>query len=94
MKRVLDALLLSRISLKVDQSASGHPNILSLPIQILVTNTLKIGDNFQKLTDERFKTLSSTGYSGTSIKKSDIPTLSNLFDDCLYSGIGRKKINT
>ena len=58
----------SRNSLRIEQDESGRANILWVPIQSLGGDRIKRRTNVYDLTEETQEALSSTGYSGKSMK--------------------------
>ena len=95
MKNTIGKLMSSRPSPKIDQDErTGGASINNTPLPILGGDSWKIGDNVYEITPEILKALSSTGYSGETIKKeSDILMMKNKIDDLGYTGIGDKKSN-
>ena len=74
-------------SLRIKPSPSC-PTILAVPIYTLGGDKLRIRDNVYDLTPEIFEDLSSTGYSGKTMKnENDILMLNNVLIDLGYTGV-------
>ena len=58
----------SKNSLKFSKDDSGRASILEIPNNTLGGDTIQIKDNNYTSTPERYKTLSSTSYTGKPIK--------------------------
>ena len=87
----LGKLMSSLNSLKIKSSPSGA-TILGVPIYTLGGDKLRIRDNDYEITPEIYKALSSTGYTGNSMKKeSDILMMSNIFNELGYTSIGDRE---
>ena len=85
----------SKNSLKIDQDEiTGGASINGVPVLILGGNSWEIGGNVNEITPEIHKALSSTGYSGESMKsENDILMMNNILRDIKYTGVGDKKSN-
>ena len=84
----LGKLTSSLNSLKIKSAPSGA-TILGVPIYTLGGDKMRIRDNDYELTPEIYKALSSTGYTGKSMKKkSDILMMTNILHELGYTGIG------
>ena len=91
MKITLGKLMSSLNSLKLKSSPFGA-TILGVPIYTLGGDKVRIHDNDYELTPEIYKALSSTGYTGKSMKKeSDILMMSNILNELSYTGIGDRE---
>ena len=87
----LGKLMSSLNSLKRKSTPSGS-TILGVPIYMLGDDKLRIRDNVYELTPEIYRALSSTGYTGKSMKKeSDILMMSNILTEFGYTGIGDRE---
>ena len=95
MKNTIGKLMSSKNSLKIDQDErTGGASINGVPLLILGGNSWKIGDNIYEITPENHKALSSTGYTGESMKsENDIFMMNNILRDIKCTGIGDKKSN-
>ena len=87
----LRSLMRSKNSLRIEQDDSGRATILGIPIQVVGINSLKLRDFIHNLTHEVHKALSSTGFSGKSMKKdSDFLLMNNIENDLGYTSEGDK----
>ena len=78
-------------SLKIKSNPFGA-TILGVPNYTLGGDKLRIRDDDYELTPEIFKALSSTGYTGNSMKKgSDILRMSNILNELCYTSIGDRE---
>ena len=88
MTKTLGSLMSSPTSLRITANAFG-PETLGVPVYTLGGDKLRIRDTDYELTLEIHKALSSTGYTGKSMKnESDILMMSNIIDHLGYTGIG------
>ena len=71
MREMIGSLMISRNSVKITQDESGRANILGVPIQISEADTIKTNKNIYELTPEIYKALSSTTYTGKTMKNED-----------------------
>ena len=78
----------SKISLKIDQDErTGGASINGVPVLILGGNSWKIRDNVYEITPEIHKALSSTLYTGETMKnENDILMLNNTLRDVKNTG--------
>ena len=80
--------------LKVTQDESGRAIILGVAMQISEADTTKINENIYELTPEIFKALSSTTYTGKTMKnEDDIFFIYNIIRDLGYTGRGDRPSN-
>ena len=88
MLNTLGKLMSSKNSLKIDQDErTGGASINGIPILILGGDSWKIGDNVYEITPEIHKALSSTLYTGETMKnENDILMLNNILRDVKYTG--------
>ena len=87
----LGVLMKSKNSLNLKQDDSGRGSILRLFITTLAGDTIQTNDNIYTLTPVVYKALSSTSYTGKSMKnESDILMMYNIINDSNYTGIGDK----
>ena len=94
MREMIGSLMNSRNSLKIIHDESGRANILGVPIQILEADTILINENLYDLTPEIYKALSSTSYTGKTMKnEDDILTMYNTVRVSGYTGVDDKKSN-
>ena len=94
MREILGSLMNSRNSLKITQDESGQANILGVPIQISGAHTIRINEIIYELTPETYKALSSTTYTGKTMKnEDDIILMYNIIRDLGYTGIGDRQSN-
>ena len=78
----------SPTSLRIDQDDLGRATIPAVPIYALGGDEVEINDNVCEVTDEIHIVLSSTGYTGKSMKRfSDFLTLQNKLNEVWYTGI-------
>ena len=93
MREMLGSLMSSHNFLKITQDG-GYANILGVPIQISGADTIKINKIIYELTPEIYKALSSTAYTGNTMKnEDDILMMFNIVRDLAYTGVGDKKSN-
>ena len=93
-RQMLGSLMNSRNSPKNTQDESGRANILGVPIEISEADTIKINEDIYQLTPEIYKALSSTTYTGKTIKnEDDILMMYDIVRDLGYTGVGDKKSN-
>ena len=86
MMEILGALMSSKIFSKLTQDASSTASILGTPIISLSGDRIKIRENFSDLTPELYEALSSTGYSGRTMKnEEDILMMYNIISDLGYT---------
>ena len=90
MKNTIGKTMSSKTSLKIDQDErTGGTSIIKIPVLILGGDSWKIGDNVCEITSEIHKALSSTGYTGETLKsENDILMMKNIFRDVNYTGRG------
>ena len=88
MPNTISKLMSSKNSLKIDQDErTGGPSINGIPILILGGDSWKIGDNVYEITPEIHKALSSTLYTGETMKnENDILMLNNILRDVKHTG--------
>ena len=80
-------------SLRIKFSRSGS-SILGVPIKTLGGDRIQINDNIYNITPEIHKALSSTTYTGRTMKvESDILMLYNITGDLRYTGRGDRQSN-
>ena len=86
----------SKNSLKIDQDErTGGASINGVLVLILGGNSWKLGDNVYEITPEIHKALSSTLYTGETMKKeNDILMLNNILGDVNYTGVREKPSNS
>ena len=89
MRKTLWSLMKSHNSSRIEQDKSSKATIFGLPLSTPSGDKLKINDNEYDSTPEIHKALSSTGYTGRSMKKvRDILMMKNNKDDLGYTGNG------
>ena len=90
MKFTIGKLMSSKNSFKIDQDErTGGASINKIPIVVLGGDSWKIKDNVYEITPEIHKTLSSTGYTGETMKSEcEILMMNNFLRDVNYRGIG------
>ena len=90
MKNTIGKLISSKMSLRVDQDKrTGGASINGIPVLIFGSDSLKIKDNVYEITPEVHKALSSTGYTGESMKSENgILMMNNILRDDNYTGMG------
>ena len=94
MTESLGALMDSKNSLKLIQDDLGRASILGIPIHTLGGDRLQINGNVYDLPPEIYKALSSTSYSGKTLKEeSDILMMNNTIRDLGYTGVGDRPSN-
>ena len=82
MREMIGSIMNSRNSLKIIQDESGRANILGVPIQIPGAETIKMNENINDVTPEIYKALSSTSYTGKTMKnEDDIFMMYNIISD-------------
>ena len=82
----LGASINSRNLLKLTQDDSGRASILGTPIYTLGGDRTRINDNVYEMTPEKYKTLSSTGYTGKTMKNdNDISLMNKIKNDLNYT---------
>ena len=83
-------LMSSKNSIKRDQNErTGGASINGVPVLILGGNSWRIGDNVYEITPEIHKALSSTLYTGETMKnENDILMFDNILRDVKYTGEG------
>ena len=92
MRQILGSLRNSRNSLKVTQDESGRANSLGVPIQISGADTMKVNENIYELTPGTYKALSSTTYTGKTMKnEDDILMMYNIVRGLGYTGVDDKQ---
>ena len=93
MTKSLGLLMCSSNVLRIKASLSG-PTIVGIPIYTLGGNKLRIRDNDYESTPEKYKPLTSIGYSGKTMKnEKDILKLSSIKNDLGYTGVGDRPSN-
>ena len=91
MRETLDSLLRRKNSFKTQQNDSVQARILGIPIQAVGSDSLKLRETVYEPTPEIHKILSSSGYTGKSMKKeSDILMIIKLKNDLGNRGVGDK----
>ena len=68
----LGALMNSENSLKLLQDNSGRSSILRIPIITLGCDRVRINDKVYDLTPQKYNALSSTSYTGKTMKNEDL----------------------
>ena len=97
MTKTLGSITYSSNSLRIKASPSG-PTFPRVPLYTLGGDKLRISDNDYELPLDLYKTLSSTGCSGKTMKNgNDMLMMNNFISDLGYTGVGdrdskRKKI--
>ena len=93
MTKTLGSLMSSSNSLKINSSPSGA-KIFSVTIYTLGGDRIRINDNIYDITPEIHKALSSTSYTGKTMKNGDdILTMYNFLRDLGYAGRGDRHAN-
>ena len=93
MTKTLASLMSSSNSLKIKSSPSGAL-ILQVPIYTLGGDRIRINDNIYDITPEIHKALSSTSYTGKTMKnENDIVMRNNIIRDLGYTGKGDRQSN-
>ena len=88
MTETLGALMNSKNSLKLIPDDSGRTSILGVPINTLGGDRIQIKDNVYDLTPEIYKSPSSTGYTGNTMKnENDFLMMNNNIRDLDYTGV-------
>ena len=91
MRKLLGSLLSSPNSLNITQDESGQANILSVPFQISVRDSIKIKDNIYDLTSEIYRALSSVSHTGKIMKdENEILMMYKFINDLYYTSVGNK----
>ena len=94
MRQMLGSLMNSHNSLKIIQDEFRQAKILGVAIQISGADTIKINEKIYVSTPEICKALSSTSYTGKTMKNEhDILMMNNIIGDLGYTGVGDKKWN-
>ena len=89
MMETLGAVMSSKNFLKLIQDKSGKASILGVPINTLGGDRIRIKDIIYDLTPEIYKALSSTSYTGITMKnENDILMMNNIIRDLGYTGVG------
>ena len=95
MREIIGSLINSRNSLKITQDELGRANILGVPIQVSEGDTIEINDIIYELTQEMYNVLSSTNYTGRTMKnEDDILMMYNIINDLSYTGRVDRSSNT
>ena len=85
--KTLVAIMTSSNSFCLKSAPSGASNN-SVPVYTKASNTIQINDYGCELPDEIYKTLSSAGYPGQSMKKdSEFLLMKNIKNDIRYTGV-------
>ena len=93
MTKTLGSLMSSSNSLKLKSSPSGA-RVLGVPIYTLGGDRTRINDNIYDITPEIRQALSSTSYTGKTMKNEyDILMMNNIIGDLGYTGRGDKESN-
>ena len=91
MTETLGTSMNSKISLKLTQDDLDRALILGTPIYTLGGDRIRINDIVYDLTPEKYKVLSSTSYTGKTMKnKNDILMMNNIKRDLGYTSVGDK----
>ena len=95
MLNTISTLMSNKTSLKVDQDErTGGASMNGVPVLILGGNSWKIGINVDEITPEIHKALSSTLYTGETMKKeNDILMLNYILRDVKYTSEGDRPSN-
>ena len=95
MLNTIGKLMSGKNSLKIDQDErTGGASINGVPVLVLGGDSWKIGDNVYEITPEIHKALSSTLYTGETMKnENDILMLNNILRDVKYTGVGYRASN-
>ena len=89
MREVIGLIMNSRNSLENTQHESGTANILSATIQVSGADTIKKMKTSVLSTPEIYKALSSTTYTGKTMKNDDVILMMyNFIRDLEYAGRG------
>ena len=96
MKNTIGKLMSSKNSLKVDQDErTGGASINGIPLLIFGGNSMKTKDNVYEITPEIHKALSSTGYTGKTMKsENDILMMNIILRDVKYTSLRDRTSNT
>ena len=90
----LDALMNSKKTSKLTQDGSGRASVMGNPIHTLGGDRKRINDNIYDLTPEIYKALSSTSYTGRTMKnENDALMMNNIIRDLGYTGRGDRQCN-
>ena len=93
MTKTLGRLMPSANSLRMKSFRSGAA-ILGVPVYTLGGNRIQINDNIYGITQEIHKALTSTTYTGETMKnENDILMMNNIINDLGYTGFGDKESN-
>ena len=95
MKITTGKLMSSKNSLENDQDTrTGGASMNGIPVLIFDGDSMKIKDNVFERTPEIHKALSSTGYTGKTMKnENDILMMNNILSHVKYTGIGDRTSN-
>ena len=94
MREMIGSLMNSGNFLRTTQDESGRANTLGVPIQISKADKIKTIENIYDSTPEKYKTLSSTTYTGKTMKnENDILMMCNIITDLGYTGKGDRPSN-
>ena len=85
----------SKNSSKIDQhERTGGASLGGIPVLIFGGDSMKIKDNIYEITPEIHKALSSTGYTGETMKsENDTLMMNNVLRDVNYTGIRDRTSN-
>ena len=87
-RQMIASLMSCRNSLKKTQGVSGRANILDKPFQILGADRIQINDDKYDLTPEKYKALSSTSYTGKTMKNdNEVLMMNNIINDLGYTSL-------
>ena len=93
-REMLGSLMNSHNSLKMTQDEIVQANILGVPLQISGGDRIRINENVYDLTTEIYKAISSTSYTGKTMKdESDIWMMNNIIRDLGYKSLGDRRSN-
>ena len=93
MTKTLGRLMSSANSLRIESSRSGA-SVLGVPIYILGGDRKQINNKIYDITPEIHKALSSTTYTGSTVKnEDDYLMMYNVVKDLGFTGNGDKKTN-
>ena len=85
---MIASLMSCRNSLNNTQDVPGRANILDKPFQILGADRIQINDDKYDLTPEKNKALSSTSYTGKTMKNdNDVLMMNNIINDLGYTSL-------
>ena len=83
------ALMHIKKSSKLTQDVMSRASILGTPIKILGSDGIRINENVYDLTPEVYKALTSTSFSGKTMKEeSIILMMDKIINDLSYTGVG------